>query len=76
MNLADITARVTRLERLSIGLAKEIYIWQQCNDPLLYVERREFLNAMRDVHSGIESARVALVKAKQRLQANHFSTDP
>jgi hypothetical protein len=49
------------LERLTIGLAKEISIWQECNDTLLYVERREFLTAMRDAHSGIESARVALV---------------
>ena len=67
MNFTDIAARVRRLKRLSIGLAKEISIWQECNDPLLYVERREFLTAMRDAHSGIESARVALVKAKQRL---------
>jgi hypothetical protein len=67
MNLPDIAARVDRLTQLSIGLAKEICIWQECNDPLLYVERREFLIGMRDAHSGIESARVALVKAKQRL---------
>jgi hypothetical protein len=67
MTQDDIAARVDRLEQLSIGLAKEIWLWQQCNDPLLYVERREFLTAMRDAHSGIESARVALVHAKQRL---------
>jgi hypothetical protein len=67
MTQGDITARARRLERLSIGLAKEIWIWQHCNDPLLYVERREFLNAIRDAHRGIESARVALAKAKQRL---------
>ncbi len=43
------------LERLTIGLAKEISIWQECNDTLLYVERREFLTAMRDAHSGLYS---------------------
>jgi hypothetical protein len=67
MTQADIAARIRRLERLSIGLAKEISIWQECNDPLLYVERREFLMGMQDAHSGIEAARVALVKANQRL---------
>src|SRR5260370_5740808 len=57
-NLADISVRVRRLERLSI--------WQECNDPLLYVERRAFLTAMPDSHIGIESARVALAQSKQR----------
>jgi hypothetical protein len=39
--------RLARLERLSIGPAKEISVWQECNDPLLYVERRTFLEGMR-----------------------------
>jgi hypothetical protein len=58
MNFSDIAARVHRLEQLSIGLAMEISIWQECNDSLFYVERHKFLIAIRDAHSGIESARV------------------
>jgi hypothetical protein len=36
MTKEDIAARVKRLEALSIGLAKEIVTWKECNDPQLY----------------------------------------
>jgi hypothetical protein len=67
INRADIAARNRRLERLSVGMAKEIFIWQECNDLLLYVESGTFLEGMRAAYSGIEAAQVALVNAKQRL---------
>jgi hypothetical protein len=69
MTFVDIVARVQRLERLSVGLAKEIVTWNECNDPLLYRERQDYLQGIRDAQSGIETARVALVRAKQRLAA-------
>ncbi len=67
MNQADIAARIRRLERLSVGLAKEISIWQECNDPLLDVERREFLTAIRDAHSGIEGCKTTPSKRLLKL---------
>jgi hypothetical protein len=67
MTLEDIAARVKRLEALSIGMAKEIVTWKECNDPLLYLERKAYLEGIRDAWGGIETARVALVQAKQRL---------
>jgi hypothetical protein len=55
MTFGDIVARVQRLERLSIGLAKEIVTWKECNDPLLYRERQDYLQGIRNVQSGIST---------------------
>lgn len=68
MNRADLAARVRRLDELARGLAKEVTLWKACNDPLLYLERKIYLNAIQDALAGVESARVALAKARQRLE--------
>jgi len=68
MNLADLAARVRRLNELGRGLAKEATLWKACDDPLLYLERKAYLNAVQDALAGVESARVVLVKACQRLE--------
>jgi hypothetical protein len=36
-------------------------------DIFLHLERREYLDALNRICAGLESARVALVKARQRL---------
>ena len=46
MNLNDLEARVQRLDQLSRGLAKEEILWKDCNDPLLYRERQDYLAAI------------------------------
>jgi hypothetical protein len=38
------------------------------NDPMLYRERQDYLAAVRAAVSGLESARVVLAKARQRLE--------
>ena len=68
MNLTDLAARVRRLDELSRGLAKEVALWKACNDPLLYLERKAYLKAIQDALAGTEAARVALAKARQRLE--------
>ena len=68
MNLADLKARVCRLDELSRGFAKEVTLWKACNDPLLYLERKVYLNAIQDALAGVEAARVLLVKVSQRLE--------
>jgi hypothetical protein len=40
MNLTHLSARVERLDQLSRGLAKEAVLVRQCDDPLLYLERK------------------------------------
>ena len=69
MNLTDLHIRIERLDKLARGLAKEVSMWKECNDPLLYLERKAYLNGILDALSGIESARVALAQAKQRLMS-------
>jgi hypothetical protein len=64
----DVSARLRRLEELARGLAKEVSIWREGNDPLLYLERKAYINAIQDALAGVESARVALAKALQRIQ--------
>jgi hypothetical protein len=68
MTLRDLTARVRRLNDLSRGLAKEVVLWKECNDPLLYLERRAYLGPIRDALAGMEEARAVLAKARQRLE--------
>jgi hypothetical protein len=67
MNLADLEARVRRLDQLARGLAKEVSLWRECNDPLLYLERKAYLNAIQDALAGVEGARVVLARARRRL---------
>ena len=57
-----------RLDELARGLAKEVYVWRKADDPLLYVERRDYLEAIQDVLAAVEEARVVLCRARQRLR--------
>ena len=50
------------------GAAKKAVLWKECNDPLLYLERRAYLGAIRDALAGVEEARLVLAKARQRLE--------
>jgi hypothetical protein len=70
VTLKQIAACVERLDQLSRGLAREISIVREANDPMLYLERNAYLAAMGDALQGIESARVVLAKACQRLNGH------
>jgi hypothetical protein len=41
-----------------------VVLWKECNNPLLHLERRAYLDAMRDALAGVEEARVVLAKAR------------
>jgi hypothetical protein len=68
MNLADVSARVQRLDELARGLAKEVSLWKKGDDPLLFLERKAYLNAIQNAMAGAEEARVILAQARQRLE--------
>jgi hypothetical protein len=70
MTLHDIRARVVRLDALTRGLAKETVLVRECNDPLLYRERLDYLAAIRQALAGVDGARIVLVKARQRLEGH------
>jgi hypothetical protein len=66
MTAAALSAGIQRLEQLSLGVARETQLLKQ-SDIFLYVERREYHAALQRMRGGLESARVALAKARQRL---------
>ena len=68
MTIEDIRRRIARLAELSIGLNRERVAWEEAQDPLLYLERKAYLQAVRQAIGGVEAARVVLVRAFQRLQ--------
>jgi hypothetical protein len=55
------------LDQFSRGLAKEIQLVEKADGAMPYVERREYLSAMRQVRVGVENALVVLAKARQRI---------
>jgi hypothetical protein len=63
----DVRRRMGRLEALARGLAKEIAVVGDADDPLLYLERRAYLLAIGDALAGVDAARVVLAKAVQRI---------
>jgi len=67
ITLADLTARVHRLEQLTRGLAKEVVLWKKCADPLLFLERKAYLDAIQSGLASLDGARVVLAQARQRL---------
>jgi hypothetical protein len=67
MDVSRIRARHARLDQLSRGLAKEVVVIKDADDPLLYLERKAYLDALQDALAGVESARVVLARALHRL---------
>jgi hypothetical protein len=66
MSPEQVSQRIERLEQLSRALAKEIVVIGDADDPLLYVERRDYMKGLRAALAGIEGARVELCRARQR----------
>jgi hypothetical protein len=76
MRAADISARLRRLDTLSRGLSLELHNVSKADDPILYVERREYLADMRRVQAGVEEARVVLAKVRQRIDNRAVRPEP
>ena len=67
MNAAAISARIRRLEQLSLGVARELQIEKQ-SDIFLWTERLEYRYALLQAWRGFENARIALAKALRRIE--------
>ena len=67
MTASDLEARVRRLEQLTRGLAKEVLRWKEGNDPLLFLERKAYLEALQAGLAGLDQARAVLAEARRRL---------
>jgi hypothetical protein len=59
--------RIERLEKLFLGLSNEIRTIHKGADPLLYVERIGYIEALQAAIEGLECTRVLLVRVRQRL---------
>jgi hypothetical protein len=68
VNDSNLAARVQRLEAMSRGLTLECQVIGRGDDPLLYLERKAYLAAVRVAISGLEGARVVLAKARHRIE--------
>lgn len=67
MTTPQLRERMDRLDKLVRDLGKEVLVIEKGNDPMLYVERQAYLAAVFDAIRGLESARVALARAVQRM---------
>ena len=48
LELADVKARIERLDQLARGLAKEVGLQRGAEDVLLFRERRQYLRGIQD----------------------------
>jgi hypothetical protein len=68
MTVDNLAARARRLDHLVRGFMKEAVLIGEADDPLLYLERQDYLAALRAAVGGLEGARVTLARALQRLR--------
>ena len=67
LTLADIKARIERLDRLARGLAKEVALQKGAEDVLRFRERRQYLWAVQEALAGAEAAWVVLEGVVKRM---------
>jgi hypothetical protein len=68
LELADLKARIARLDQLARGLAKEVGLQRGAEDVLLFRERRQYLRAVQEALAGADAARVVLVGVVKRME--------
>ncbi len=68
LRLHDLKGRIARLEKLARGLALEAARLKDGDGPLLYRERRLYLQGIQDALAGAETARAALAGAVRRME--------
>jgi len=68
LELADIKARIARLDQLARGLAKEVGLQRGAEDVLLFRERRQYLRAVQEALAGADAARVVLEGSVKRMR--------
>jgi hypothetical protein len=68
LTLADIQARIERLEQLARGLAREVTLQKEDDRRLLFRERRQYLKGIQDALVGADEARVVLAGVVKRIE--------
>lgn len=70
LGLADLKARIVRLEQLARGLGREVALQRGAEDLLLAREREQYLNAVSDALAGAKAARVVLEAMVKRMKGS------
>ena len=68
MQLQDLKARITRLEALARGLAREGELLRGAEGVLRFAERRQYLAGILDALAGADQARAVLAGVVRRLR--------
>jgi hypothetical protein len=82
MTADNLAARARRLDRLVRGFMKEVVLIREADDPLLYLERLAYVEALREAVAGLERGRVTLARACSGCQTGrgreprHLTTSP
>jgi hypothetical protein len=67
-DVADLKARIERLEKLARGFSAEVGRWKGDDGLLLFRERKAYLAAVQDALAGVDAARVVLAGVVRRLE--------
>jgi hypothetical protein len=67
-DVADLKARIERLEKLARGFSAEVGRWKGDDGLLLFRERKAYLAAVQDAPAGVDAARVVLAGVVRRLE--------
>jgi hypothetical protein len=76
IDAAALARRVARFEKLFLGLSNERVAIRKGADPLLYVERIGYIEALQAAIEGLECARVLLARVRQRLEGGAADEGP
>ena len=68
LTLADIKARIARLDQLARGLAQEVTLQKRDDGRLLFWERKQYLHGIQDALAGADETRVVLVGVVLRME--------
>jgi hypothetical protein len=68
MSVADIKARIERLDKLARGFSVEVGRWKGAADPLLYRDRKAYRGAVQDALAGVDALRVVLAGVVRRIE--------
>jgi hypothetical protein len=68
MDLPDLQGRIAQLQKLAVGLAKEVRLWRGSDDVLLSRERKSYLDGIQDALAAVETARVTLQGVVRRIE--------
>jgi hypothetical protein len=70
MGLADLKARIERLDKLARGFSAEVGRWKGDDGLLLFRERKAYLAAVQNAIAGTDEARVVLEKVVRRIEGS------